>query len=79
RLIGGDGAIIAQKDVPPLLGGYPTSLWEPGTLITDRVILRVREAEARAARDAEIILYDRYTLQAVGTARMSLAEIPATP
>ncbi len=79
RLIGEGGTIIAQKDVPPLLGGYPTSLWQPGTLITDRVILRVEEANVPKARDVEIILYDRYTLQAAGTARLSLANVPLAP
>lgn len=76
RLLGEDGATLAQKDVPPLLGGYPTSLWQPGTLVTDRIIVRSREAAASAVREVEIILYDRYTLQAAGTARFSLAQIP---
>ncbi len=35
------GAIVAQKDQPPLEGIYPTSLWEPGEIIADEVILPV--------------------------------------
>jgi len=35
----GLGRIVAQGDAPPLDGGYPTSLWEPGEVIVDRYVL----------------------------------------
>jgi hypothetical protein len=30
---------VAQMDQPPLQGAYPTSLWEPGEIIADEIIL----------------------------------------
>jgi hypothetical protein len=33
------GEIAAQKDQPPLQGAYPTSLWEPGEIIADEIII----------------------------------------
>jgi len=33
------GETVAQMDRPPLDGAYPTSLWEPGEIIADEIIL----------------------------------------
>jgi 4-amino-4-deoxy-L-arabinose transferase-like glycosyltransferase len=33
------GENVAQKDQPPLQGAYPTSLWDPGEIIADEVIV----------------------------------------
>ncbi len=33
------GQIIAQSDSPPAAGAYPTSLWDPGEIIVDKVTL----------------------------------------
>ncbi len=33
------GAIVAQKDGPPAAGAYPTSLWDGGEIIQDRMSL----------------------------------------
>jgi hypothetical protein len=30
---------VAQKDNPPAAGRYPTSLWDPGEVIIDEIIL----------------------------------------
>ena len=71
RLNRGDGSQIVSRDVPPLLGGYPASLWTPGELITDRVLLPLRKDQPIAGDcELEIVLYDRLTLKAVGTARV---------
>jgi hypothetical protein len=35
----GAGEIVAQKDQPPLGGTYPTSLWDPGEIIADELII----------------------------------------
>jgi hypothetical protein len=37
RNAGGD--IVAQHDQPPLDGAYPTSLWDPGEIIADKITL----------------------------------------
>jgi hypothetical protein len=72
RLLNADGAQVASRDLPPLLGGYPTSLWRPGALITDRVLIPLPAgASDLAAYGLEVVLYDRITLGAVGTARIS--------
>jgi hypothetical protein len=31
--------IVAQQDQPPLQGVYPTSLWDPGELIADEIVI----------------------------------------
>lgn len=68
RLWRDDGTQVASRDLPPLLGGYPTSLWRPGTLITDRVLLPLpADAPPVAECRLEVVLYDRITLAAAGT------------
>jgi hypothetical protein len=74
RLRGHDGGQIASRDLPPLLGGCPTSLWKPGELLSDRVILPVPEGnKASDVAALEIILYDRRTLQAIGTTAIEVS------
>ncbi len=69
RLKRGDGSSIVVRDLPPLLGGYPTSLWRAGELVSDRVLLPLPEGSLPAEDCAlEIVLYDRLTLKAAGTA-----------
>jgi len=66
-----DGIQTASRDLPPLLGGYPTSLWCPGEAITDRVLVPLpADAPPAEALTLEVVLYDRITLSAVGTARV---------
>ncbi len=33
------GETVAQKDQPPLNGAYPTSLWDPGEIIADPIVV----------------------------------------
>ncbi|MHB0857414.1 MAG: 6-pyruvoyl-tetrahydropterin synthase-related protein [Anaerolineae bacterium] len=66
------GGRLAMRDLPPLLGGYSTALWRPGELLDERVVLELPEAPAEDARyRLEIVLYDRVTLGAVGTATVA--------
>jgi hypothetical protein len=76
RLYAASGEQLAARDVAPLLGGYPTSLWQAGELVTDRVLLRLADKTPLEREGAlEIVLYDRATLQSVGTVSLPLAEI----
>lgn len=77
RLNRPDGTRLTSRDIPPLLGGYPTSLWVPGELVTDRVLLALPE-DASSGPDyrLEIVLYDRVTLQAVGTTTVGGVSVP---
>jgi hypothetical protein len=36
HLLDEQGNLVAQSDAPPRAGGYPTSLWTPSEVITDR-------------------------------------------
>jgi hypothetical protein len=40
------GEVVAQKDQPPLNGTYPTSLWDPGEVIRDDVVLPLGDLPA---------------------------------
>jgi hypothetical protein len=63
-------AKIASRDLPPLVGSCPTSLWQPGELISDRVLMPWPDNEALPGGPykLEVVLYDRLTLKAAGTA-----------
>jgi hypothetical protein len=34
-----EGTLLVAGDTPPLRGAFPTSLWEPGDLVTDEYVL----------------------------------------
>ena len=73
RLRAPDGQLLASRDLPPLLGIYPTSLWRPGELLSDRVLLPLPKGVVPTPQDClEIILYDRLSLKAAGTAHVPL-------
>jgi hypothetical protein len=73
RLRRADGEMVAGRDLPPLLGVYPTMLWQPGNLYTDRVLLPLPEGTTIGSDHLlEVVLYDRLTLQAVGTVEVPL-------
>ncbi len=77
RLKRADGEQIASRDLPPLLGGYPTSLWQPGELVTDRVLLPVSEDKLLPGQYIlEVVLYDRSTLQGAGMATIQDVTLP---
>ncbi len=67
RLQNGDGANLVSRDIPTLLGGYPTSLWRPGERIQDRVLLWLPEDGTDALATVEVVLYDRSTLAGIGS------------
>lgn len=80
RLDRANGDRVVTADVPPLLGGFPTSLWPPGELITDRVPLVLPETEeVRGEYVLEVVLYDRMTLKAIGMATLRGIRIEMTP
>jgi len=67
RLEHPDGYVVVSRDLPPLLGGYPTSLWRPGELVADRVILILPQDETlRADYTLRVVLYDRATMRSIG-------------
>ena len=72
RLLDAEGAVIASRDLPPLLGGYPTSLWQPGELLRDRIRLDIEPEAAKELAALEIVLYDRLSMAGAGTARVPL-------
>ncbi|MGI6379953.1 MAG: 6-pyruvoyl-tetrahydropterin synthase-related protein [Anaerolineae bacterium] len=67
RLQDADGATLVSRDIPPLLGGYPTSLWRPGERIQDQVLLSLPEGGAEGLATIEVVLYDRSTLASIGS------------
>jgi hypothetical protein len=68
RLMRPDGSQVVARDLPPLVGNYPTSLWQPGHLYPDslRVVLPA-DGKASDVTDVEIVLYDGQTLAAIGS------------
>jgi hypothetical protein len=72
RLYRPDGSLVKDRDLPPLLGGYPTSLWQPGEYSTTGSGGFSRCEALNGENTIEIVLYDRATLQAAGTARLPL-------
>ncbi|MHB1355241.1 MAG: 6-pyruvoyl-tetrahydropterin synthase-related protein [Anaerolineae bacterium] len=77
RLKGGDGKQLASRDLPPFAGGWATTLWRPGELYTDRVLLPVPvDALTAASYILEVVLYDKLTLQAVGVADVPGLSLP---
>jgi 4-amino-4-deoxy-L-arabinose transferase-like glycosyltransferase len=52
------GETVAQKDQPPLGGVYPTSLWEPGEIIADDIVMSLPENLPAGAYRLVVGLYD---------------------
>jgi hypothetical protein len=76
RLKRADGETIVSRDLPPMLGGYPTFLWRPGERLTDRVILPLPDDQItlQPTDVLEIVLYDRLTLKGAGLVRVPLSQ-----
>jgi hypothetical protein len=53
--LNGDGQLVAQHDSPPMMGSYPTSLWDAGELIED---VHPLEGDLASATGLEVGLYD---------------------
>lgn len=61
HILNSKDGILAQKDQAPLDGVYPTSLWRPGEIITDEIVLTV-PANPPADRYRMVVgLYDLNT------------------
>ena len=57
------GETIAQKDQPPLGGAYPTSLWDPGEIIADEIVIPLPPNLAAGEYQLVAGLYDFATFQ----------------
>jgi len=57
------GENVAQKDRPPLNGAYPTSLWDPGEIIADEIIVPVPDDLPAGAYQLVVGMYDFNTGQ----------------
>ncbi len=61
HLTAADGQLAAQVDGPPAQGAYPTSLWEPGEIIPDRLSLPLAGTLPAGRYDLAVGLYDLAT------------------
>ena len=66
------GENVTQKDQPPLMGAYPTSLWDPGELLADLIDVPLPTELPAGEYDVVIGLYDFQTGQ-----RLTMPENPA--
>lgn len=68
RLMRSDGTQVVARDLPPLTGNYPTSLWQPGHYYPDSLRVAIPEdIDPNSVTDVEIVLYDGRTLGAIGS------------
>jgi hypothetical protein len=65
------GEIVAQQDQPPLYGAYPTSLWEPGEIIADEIVISLPPDLSPGSYRPVIGLYDFRT-----AARLNVPDHP---
>jgi hypothetical protein len=63
HLIGTDGALVAQHDSWPAVGSRPTSIWQPGELISDYHWLDLPPGSPSGVYEARVGLYHTETLQ----------------
>lgn len=60
QLFGREAAKVGQRDTYPGLGHYPTSFWQPGEVIVDRIPIRVAsEAVAPSRLRLDVGLYEQ--------------------
>ncbi|MDX1522340.1 MAG: hypothetical protein R3264_11990, partial [Anaerolineae bacterium] len=52
------GVVVAQKDQPPLNGAYPTSLWDPGEVIADNIVISLPEELPQGEYKLIVGMYD---------------------
>jgi hypothetical protein len=72
RLVHSDGSTVVSRDLAPFAGNYPTSLWRPGELLSDRVLLPLEQNISLEGAILEVVLYDRLTLAGVGAGSVPL-------
>ncbi len=61
HLLDEQGQIVTQKDQVPLAGMYPTTLWRPGELVVDEVVMAMPVPLASRNYTLSIGLYDPNT------------------
>jgi hypothetical protein len=57
HLVDLSGKIIVQKDLQPLDGGYPTSLWDPREIVKDRYALAISDEAPVPPYTIEVGMY----------------------
>lgn len=71
RLRDASGWEVARLDSQPGYGFYPTSMWRPGELVTDRYALPLDEGTPPGTHYAlDVTLYESASLRPIGTARV---------
>ena len=53
--------MVAQMDSPPAAGAYPTSLWEPGEVVRDRISVPLPPGLTLEGCEVVVGLYDPVT------------------
>ena len=79
RVYDAGGALLGQKDPRLPHGLYPTSMWQPGELLTERLVLALDDGQrAEQAQTLAVILYDFASpaLAPVGIAYVPVKERP---
>jgi hypothetical protein len=61
HLLDADGALVGQRDHPPLGGTYPTSIWSAGDIVRDSRRLEIDDTSASGACTLAIGMYDSST------------------
>ncbi|NLV74243.1 MAG: hypothetical protein GXY52_06135 [Chloroflexi bacterium] len=69
RLLDSNGQRIADRDLEPLAGSWPTVLWRPGEVLSDQVLIPL-PPDAVTPTQIEVVLYDRRTLASIGSVRV---------
>ena len=62
HLVGANGEILGQQDQQPGAGRYPTSIWEPGELMTDTLQITLPPGTTRQTACLRLGLYDSATM-----------------
>lgn len=58
HMVDDSGQLISQKDRPPADGRYPTSLWEPGEVIKDEIVLPLTSPRPSGKLNLRVGLYN---------------------
>jgi hypothetical protein len=62
---------VARLDTQPGYGFYPTSMWRPGELVTDRCTLSLDDGTPPGVQySLDVTLYEAASLRPIGTARI---------
>jgi hypothetical protein len=72
------GETVAQKDQPPLNGAYPTSLWDPGEIIADKITILLPEGRPEGNYQLMVGMYDFNTGQRLAVPGSTANELKLT-